>query len=179
MYVLGARQLELREEAWGGKGWRNQTVFVFFQLEWKIWDGLFLKIGIPTVPPPNLTEQKKSDYLTQATHFSSELICLLYPLRLLPFLPPFLRLSGPTPLGWSSSWARLGSRLDADTPWWMLKDLTLWLMSQRANNTASEVLCQVEYWFHVPCTLDTTTTTDSKLHHRHPPFVCLTLEEIQ
>lgn len=42
-------------------------------------------------------------------------------------------------------------------------------MSQRANNTASKVLCQVEYWFHVLCSLDTKYTPPPPLPSQPPP----------
>lgn len=42
-------------------------------------------------------------------------------------------------------------------------------MSQRANNTASKVLCQVEYWFHVLCSLDTNYTPPPPLPSQPPP----------
>lgn len=42
-------------------------------------------------------------------------------------------------------------------------------MSQRANNTASKVLCQVEYWFHVLCSLDTNYTPPTPPPSQPPP----------
>lgn len=78
----------------------------------------------------------------------------------LPLPSVSLRRPSQLELVLGTTWLPAGRR----SPWWMLKELTPWPMSQRANNTASKVLCQVEYWFHVPCTLD---TSNSKL----PPSV--------
>lgn len=140
--MFRSRQLELREEAWGGRIKKSSTPF---QLQGKssLWTGY--SNSTSTHP----TERKTSNYLTQATHLSGELIA-----------PPPLP---PTPPPWHSrlelvlgtAWLAAGCR----GPWWMLKELTLWPMSQRANNTASKVLCQVEYWFHVLCSLDTDYNT--------------------
>lgn len=82
--MFRSRQLELREEAWGGRKKKSSAPF---QLQWKsrLWTQ---HLNSASTHP---TERKKSNYSTQATHLSGELICL-------PPLPPAIHvcLPGPT-----------------------------------------------------------------------------------
>lgn len=157
--MFRSRQLEHREEAWGGRIEKSSAPFQQLQKS-SLWRR---RSNRPSTHLP----ERKSDYLAQTTRLSGELI-YLPPLTSHkntlhhPILLPGLELI----LG--TAWLTAGHR----RPWWMLKELTLWPMSQQAKSIASKVLCQVEYWFLVPCTLD--TTTNSKLTP-----ICLTLEEIQ
>lgn len=117
----------------------------FFNWQWK--SSLWRRHSNDS--PTYVTEQQKSDYLALPSHLSGELIylpplpsCCTHPIT----LPRLELVLGKT-------WLRAGQR----RPWWMLKELTPWPMSQQAKNIASKVLCQVEYWFLVLCTLGTTS----------------------
>lgn len=126
--MFRSRQLELREEAWGGGIKKSSTPF---QLKGKSSLRTRYSNGFST----HAAEQKSSNYWT---HLSGELI--------VPHHPPRV---------WSLSWARLGSRLEADAHDGCSKSWPCDRWAQRANNTVTKVLCQVEYWFHVLCSLDT------------------------
>lgn len=76
---------------------------------------------------PFPAEQENSNYRADTTHHSGE--------------RPNLRLE----LVFGFVWLTARSRRS----WRMLKQLTLWPTSQWARSTASKVLCQEKYWFHV------------------------------
>lgn len=135
-YMFRSRQLILRK---GGLSREDKEIIPAFSTGMEMMPLNMVFKQLPTHP----TEQKKSDYLTWATQPSGELICCLSSCLPGPTLSARACLGHGLALGWTQTPMMDAERADPVTD------------EPQANNAACKVLCQVEYWFHVPCTLDT------------------------